>query len=158
MKSCGFGFPASHGLPTEPWDHLGATPVAPGIHSAPQSDITPTYGPSSTVVCSLEDWGKFLALFLRDGRRDLVSPSVINRITTPASSNGYAMGWFNGTQRGFDGTLLYHTGTNNQSMVTAWVVPGGNRAYVLAANTFAPGTADIAPATLARLARTFGAR
>ena len=158
MKNCGFGFPASYGQPTEPWDHLGSAPIAPGIHAAPQSDITRTYGPSSTVVCSLEDWGKFLALFFRDGRRDLVSPAALSRITKAASSNGYAMGWFNGTQRGFDGTLLYHTGTNNQSMATAWIDPSRNRAYVVAVNTVVPGTFDVAMTTLARLGRSFGTR
>jgi D-alanyl-D-alanine carboxypeptidase len=158
MKNCGFGVPASHGEPTEPWDHLGSIPIAPGIHQAPQSDITPTYGPSSTVVCTLEDWGKFLALFLRDGRHDIVSPATLSRITTAASSNGYAMGWFNGPQRGFGGTVLYHTGTNNQSMATALIDHSRSRAYVAAVNTFVPGTFDIAAATLARLQRAFVGR
>ncbi len=155
MTSCGFGFPPSHGMPTEPWDHLGSTPISPGIHVAPQSDITRTYGPSSTVVCTLNDWGKFLALFFRDGRRDLISQTALDRITAPASSNNYAMGWFSGPRRGFEGTLLCHTGTNNLSMAMAWVAPGRSRAYMVTANSFTPGTSEIAMATLARLARTF---
>jgi D-alanyl-D-alanine carboxypeptidase len=156
MTGCGFGVPASRGTtPAEPWDHVGDLPIAPGIHAAPQSDITSTYGPASTVVCSLEDWGRFLALFLRDGRRELISSATLARITVPVAPEGYAMGWFNGVQRGVDGTLLFHTGTNNQSMVTAWVDGVHDRAYVVAANGVVPGTFDVTGATLARLVRTF---
>jgi CubicO group peptidase (beta-lactamase class C family) len=160
MTSAGFGVPTSPGKVDQPWDHDAQTPlVASPAH--PDVDIPQIFGPSSTIHCSLEDWGKFLTLFFDNGRRDLISQASINRITTAASPNGYAFGWFRQRRSGIAGDVLRHNGTNNSVFASALVVPQQDRAYLIVTNTFrlSPNTNVAGPMdqTLTKMAQTFPA-
>ena len=160
MTSGGFGVPASPGMVDHPWDHAGRTPLAPGPAN-PEVDIPQILGPSSTVYCSLQDWGKFVALFLDGGRRDLISQSAIDRIITPASSNGYAFGWFNQKRKWVEGPALLHNGTNGFVFASALVAPKNRRAYLIVTNTFSVTTdADVVEPidqTLSKMVKSFSA-
>ena len=110
MKSCGFGAPGRKDVVDQPWGHdAGGTPIPPG----PAGDNPPGLGPAGTVHCSLEDYGKFLALHAT-GEPALVSPEAMQHLHT-ARSGGYAGGWM------VIGHALAHSGTNTMWYATAMV-------------------------------------
>lgn len=141
MTSCGFGAPGRHGgdaasaaaaATEQPWGHdQGGTPIAPG----PAADNPPGLGPAGTVHCSLEDYGKFLALHAT-GEPALVKPETLEHLHD-APHLGYAGGWMVITTP--KGSLLVHSGSNTMWYVTAMVAlakdPEKRLAFVMASNS-----------------------
>lgn len=132
MKSCGFGAPGHKDVVDQPWGHDGGgTPIAPG----PAADNPPGLGPAGTVHCSLEDYGKFLALH-STGQPALVSSDAMQHLHT-AHDAGYAGGWMVvSTPRG---TVLAHSGSNTMWYATAMTAlttdPKDRYAFVMATNS-----------------------
>jgi D-alanyl-D-alanine carboxypeptidase len=115
MKTCGFGAPGRKDVVDQPWGHdAGGTPIAPG----PAADNPPGLGPAGTVHCSLEDYGKFLAVH-STGQPAIVSPETMQHLHT-ARNMGYAGGWMTMTTP--RGSVLVHSGSNTMWYVTTMVV------------------------------------
>lgn len=128
MTSCGFGAPGRPGVtdpgsPTsgtestavvdQPWGHdAGGTPIPPGR----AADNPPGLGPAGTVHCSLEDYGKFLAVH-STGQPAIVKPETLQHLQTPRDR--YAGGWM--VIKTPRGTVLGHSGSNTLWYVTATV-------------------------------------
>lgn len=138
MKSCGFGAPGRKDVVDQPWGHdAGGSPIAPG----PAADNPPALGPAGTVHCSLEDYGKFLALHLprasATANPAIVTPETMQHLHTPRASGGYAGGW--GTVTTPRGSVLVHSGSNTMWYVTAMVVlaskPQDRLVLVMATNS-----------------------
>lgn len=108
MASAGFGAPTGD----EPWGHSGdGAPVDPqGV-----SDNPAALGPAGTVHVSLEDYAKFLRLFLTNGG-DFLKPESIARLSTPpggTDDRSYALGWIVFRTRPWArGPVLAHEGSN----------------------------------------------
>lgn len=60
IKTGGFGAPHGH----QPWGHVGGQGIDP---SGPVTDNPAALGPAGTVHMSLQDYGRFLRVFLNDG-------------------------------------------------------------------------------------------
>jgi D-alanyl-D-alanine carboxypeptidase len=140
MTSCGFGAPGtpppsstdSGVVVDQPWGHdAGGAPIAPG----PAADNPPGLGPAGTVHCSLEDYGKFLALHAT-GKPDLVSPEAMQHLHT-ARDQGYAGGWR--VVSSPRGSRIGHSGSNTMWYATAMVAltpePEDRYAFVMATNS-----------------------
>lgn len=132
MKSCGFGPPGSKEAVDQPWGHdAGGTPIAPG----PAADNPPGFGPAGRVNCSLEDYGKFLALHAT-GQPALLRPETLEHLHD-AKNMGYAGGWMRLTTP--KGSVLAHSGSNTMWYVTALVAltdkPENRYAFVMATNS-----------------------
>jgi D-alanyl-D-alanine carboxypeptidase len=137
MKSCGFGAPGRKDVIDQPWGHdAGGTPIAPG----PAADNPPGLGPAGTVHCSLEDYGKFLALHVPratpTGQPGLVTPETMQHLRT-APNMGYAGGWMVVTSP--RGSVLVHSGSNTMWYVTTMVAlatkPEDRFVFVMATNS-----------------------
>lgn len=132
MASCGFGAPGRKDAVDQPWGHdASGTPMAPG----PAADNPPGLGPAGTVHCSLEDYGKFLALHAT-GQPALVQPETLKHLHT-APHGGYAGGWI--VLATPKRSALAHSGSNTLWYLTAMVSLAGDAddrlAFVLATNT-----------------------
>ena len=132
MKSCGFGAPGRKDVVDQPWGHdAGGTPIAPG----PAADNPPGLGPAGTVHCSLEDYGRFLALH-STGQPALVTPEAMQHLHT-AKNMGYAGGWMVVTTP--RGSVLVHSGSNTMWYATAMVAlatkPDDRYTFVMATNS-----------------------
>jgi D-alanyl-D-alanine carboxypeptidase len=130
MKSCGFGPPGRKDIVDQPWGHdAGGTPIAPG----PAADNPPGLGPAGTVHCSLEDYGKFLALH-STGEPALVTAEAMKHLHT--ARDHYAGGW--GVVSTPRGRVLVHSGSNTMWYVTAMVAladkPEDRWMFVMASN------------------------
>ncbi|HWE47247.1 MAG TPA: serine hydrolase domain-containing protein [Caulobacteraceae bacterium] len=134
MDSAGFGAPTGD----EPWGHTAdGTPVDPaGIADNPAA-----LGPAGTVHVSLEDYAKFLRLFITGGG-DFLSPDSIRRLTTPYSDadQSYALGWGVYKSRPWaNGPVLFHEGSNTLWDAVALVAPARGLAFIGVSNDFALG-------------------
>ena len=126
MASCGFGAPTGEAL----WGHAGPNgrPVAPGL----AADNPPALGPAGTVHCSLEDYGRFIALFLDDSSTYLSAESL-QRLITPEED--YALGWIVTSQPWSPGPVVTHVGSNTLWFANTWVSPSLGRGYVAVTNS-----------------------
>ena len=112
MSSMGFG--PVQGV--NPWGHLttknGLLPVDP---RGKDSDNPPAMDPAGTGHCSLQDYAKFLQLFLNQGG-NFLKPATITKLTTAAVSEPrtYALGWLVlDKSEWLDRKLIAHQGSNN---------------------------------------------
>jgi CubicO group peptidase (beta-lactamase class C family) len=135
MTSAGFGAPKGD----EPWGHLAdGTPVDPeGI-----SDNPPALGPAGTVHCSLEDYAKFLRLFIGGGG-DFLKPETIAKLSTPpdgTDDRSYALGWIVFRSRPWArGPVLAHEGSNTLWHAFAILAPKRGIAIAAVSNDEAKG-------------------
>lgn len=138
ITSAGFGSPRE----PAPWGHLaqaGRTVSLPPSH--PGSDNPAALGPAGTVHMTLEDYGRFLAVFLNDGQ-PLLQPASIERLSQPAGGPppAYGCGWIvlNQPWASVDGTtpgpVLAHDGSNTVWYTTAVVAPARGLALVAVSN------------------------
>ena len=106
------------------------------------ADNPPALGPAGTVHCSLEDWGKFIALHLRGARGDteLLPASAFARLqegpgfATP-TGNDMAYGWVVSERPWAGGKVLFHTGSNTTFFANVWMAPLRGRAYLAVTNS-----------------------
>lgn len=130
MNTCGFGVTSiEHELvPSEPWGHVRENGEVIPRHF----DNPLTFGPASSVHCSLGDWGKFLSLHLRKFREN---PDHKLYSVHPAKDSSYTYGGWNLLQRNWaDGPTLSHTGSNTLNYAKVWIAPNKNSFIVSTAN------------------------
>ncbi len=151
MSSCGFGPPATPGEVDEPWGHTEDGPVDPGDLVA---DNPPALGPAGTVHCALEDWAKFVRVFMNDGT-DFLSAESLTRLTTPPPGQEYAAGWAVVDRDWAGGTAYNHTGSNTMFFVNAWVAPARDRALLIATNGAGDDAFFATDATVAALIESY---
>jgi CubicO group peptidase (beta-lactamase class C family) len=139
MTSCGFGPPSGADEVAQPWGHAGRRRSTPEL----RSDNPPALGPAGTVHCSMEDWGRFLALHLRGARGEptaLLGAETLKRLQTPPSSGTYAAGWLVEAPSWAGGPALTHEGSNTYWYATVWIVPEKDTVFVAVANAANPAT------------------
>lgn len=136
ISSAGFGVPGTKGQIDQPWGHSSAF----GVPIPQQLDNPPVLGPAGTVHCSIEDWGKFVALHLQAARGDakLLKPATFEKLQTPAAGEDYALGWIVTTHPWAGGNVLVHNGSNTMWFAAVWIVPQKNVAYLAVTNQGMP--------------------
>ena len=138
MESAGFGPPGAIGKIEQPWGHT----ISNGALVANQGDNPPIMSPAGRVHCSMTDWAKFVAQFLKThADQPALLPAMLQHelIMLPATPKGttYAGGWIV-TERSWagegNGTVLTHTGSNNSWLCVAWLAPGKDFGVLAATN------------------------
>ena len=129
MASAGFGAPQGD----QPWGHLFGVAVEPRMLGA---DNPAALGPAGTVHVALEDYAKFLRLFMTEGGGH-VSPEAMARIATAPveGDSAYRWGWMVYGQRPWaTGPALAHEGSNTMWHAVALVAPLRRIAIVAVSN------------------------
>jgi len=130
----GYGAPKD----AQPWGHVQGSAIDP---DGPGSDNPLALGPAGTVHMSLEDYGRFLGVFLND-TSGWLAPRTRARLMQPfgSGSSGYAGGWIiTPDQPWAKGSALTHDGSNTLWYASAWVAPVIGRAFVAVSNDAARG-------------------
>jgi D-alanyl-D-alanine carboxypeptidase len=145
MTSAGFGGPAKGGKP-QPWGHYDNS----GAYAPTDGDNTPSLGPAGTVHASLEDWGKFIRLYLNGQEGGVTLTAATRAELTKAYSSSdpwfavwptsYGYGW--GISESGD-KVLGHDGSNNYWYARALVYV--DKGYALLAATNAAGLGGVNP-------------
>ena len=130
MDSAGFGPPGRIGEVVQPWGHTREDVAAAWVPY--QQDNPVALGPAGTVHVSLEDWGKFLGLWLPEEAPSILDRRALDRLIEPTRGN-YAAGWR--VWFGREGKVIGHDGSNTHWYVSTRVVPDRGQAYLVAANS-----------------------
>ena len=125
----GFGAPQGD----QPWGHSGGQSVDP---TGPVTDNPLALGPAGTVHMTLEDYGRFLRVFLTEGGGWLSAESL-SVLTTPIGEGQppYAGGWIlPPNQPWAGGPCLTHDGSNTFWYASTWVAPAIGKAFAAVSN------------------------
>jgi CubicO group peptidase (beta-lactamase class C family) len=128
MSTAGFGHPGNLNRVDQPWGHS----VMNGAWNARQFDNPEALGPAGRIHCSIEDWAKFLALYLPDSPTSILDRDLIRKVSRP--NGDYAGGWIVSHRDWAMGPTLSHSGSNTMWYATAWVAPKINRGYIVTMN------------------------
>ena len=133
MASVGHGAPKGD----NPWGHRSAGEQLLPVNPALFADNPPLLGPAGRMHMTIDDYGKFLRVYLTDGG-GLLRPDTMTRLMTPPGDAPppYAYGW--GVQ---SGPRLGHDGSNTMWHATARVLPARGVAVLSVANHYARGQA-----------------
>lgn len=157
MSSAGFGPPLTNADGGEnAWAHAGAGAARQALDPTGIADNPLALGPAGTAHMTLEDYGRFLRVFLSDGAGWL-TPDSVARLVTPVETPppAYAAGWIVTPSRPWaQGRVLAHEGSNTLWHVVAAVAPQADVAFITVVNE---GLENPAPnALLQRLIATLG--
>jgi len=130
MSSAGFGPPGAINQIDQPWGHKKSN----GEWQPSQTDNPEEIGPAGIIHCSVEDWAKFISLFIRKDNTVILERTYLDKIIDPVGD--YACGWGIGQQQRANGLVLAHIGTNTMWYVNLWVAPNLNRAFIVGTNSF----------------------
>ena len=130
MATAGFGPPGTKGLVDAPWGHR----VTDGRVEPSQTDNPPVFGPAGTVHCSIDDWARFVSLYLQSGSQTLLSPRTLWTLITPGPGLDYAGGWIVTSRDWGGGTVMTVTGSNTYWVSAVWVAPRKNFAILVSTN------------------------
>lgn len=152
LASAGFGAPAGD----QPQGHLrlGPLPARP-VGEGKWADNPAAMAPAGGVHMSLQDYARFLRLFLTEGD-GLVSPATLARLTTPPPGGDYALGW--SVRPDVDwakGRVLEHEGSNVLWHAVAQVAPGRGLAFATVGNLLVQKPTAPQITLLKRLSRQF---
>ena len=126
----GFGPPGTPGQVDQPWGHKAD---GSGGWRPNQEDFDEARGPSGTVHISVEDWAKFVSLWLGDNQPAILDRSTLTQLRTPASGI-YAAGWYVTQQNWAGGTVIRHLGSHENWIAIVYIAPERGLAYLIVAN------------------------
>jgi CubicO group peptidase (beta-lactamase class C family) len=134
MTSAGFGGTGTPGKVDQPWSHTADGQPVP--QNGPKIDNPPVMGPAGRVHCTIQDWSKYVADFLRGmtGKPALLPSAAYKKLSTPPFPGQYALGW-NVTKRDWAGGMtLQHSGSNTMNYATVWIAPQRDFAILACTN------------------------
>ncbi|MBI1362078.1 MAG: serine hydrolase [Alphaproteobacteria bacterium] len=129
MEGAGFGAPKGAAPQGHRANPLGG--VAP-VGTGPGADNPAALGPAGTVHLPLDDWAKFIAVFLDPGQTFLKKESLEHLVTPPAGAS-YALGW-GIIDDPVAGRMLSHAGSNTMWFAQAIIAPEHGIAALAASN------------------------
>ncbi len=131
IRSAGFGPPQG----AQPQGHTGGLFGRISAHA--DLDNPAALAPAGTVHITLDEWAKFLAVFI-DPAQDFLSADSLQRATTPSEGREYALGWAAATHERY-GRVLQHSGSNTAWLAQALVLRDHNAAIMIVCNRYHGG-------------------
>ncbi len=134
MTSVGFGGTGTRGKVDQPWPHRADG--EPEADNGRKIDNPPVMGPPGRVHCTIGDWSKFAADFLRGatGQPALLPNDAYQKLSTPPFGGDYALGWLVTEREWAGGTVLTHGGSNTWNFATVWIAPKRDFAVLACTN------------------------
>ncbi|MFC1898671.1 serine hydrolase, partial [Candidatus Cloacimonadota bacterium] len=132
MTTAGFGDPVKNKSIDQPWGHKRSWI---GNKWKPSRDY---YGevisPAGRVHCSVEDWAKFISLWLTN-ENPILERKYLDKLIEPADDHFYAGGWGVAKHEWAKGITFNHAGSNEIWYASVLVTPKLDRAFVVATNS-----------------------
>ena len=132
MSSAGFGAPNTINKIDQPWGHSKAW--FEFKWSPDQSDNPEALGPAGTVHCNIEDWAKFLSLYLTNDN-SFLERIYLDKLIEPVSGHFYAGGWGVAEQSWAKGIMITHSGSNGIWYTSVVLTPILDRAFIVSTNS-----------------------
>ena len=130
MTTAGFGPPHTEDTVDQPWGHRWVNDkLTPRAYNS-----NPSMYPGGGVHCSLNDWAKFISLYLPKRKLSPRTKAYVKQLTTPRNTDEYA-GGIRLLERSWGrGKVLNHGGLTGGWTVRMWIAPNIDRAYIAAIN------------------------
>jgi len=128
----GFGAP----MGDQPWGHQLSDGVLTPLDPELKPDNPPLMGPAGTVNMRLEDYARFVHMFLTGGA-GVLTPETVTRLTTapPGAGRPYGFGWLVSPQPLWaQGPVLMHEGSNTLWHATTLIDPTGGLGVLALSN------------------------
>ncbi len=160
MTTAGWGGMGTPGKVDQPWQHIvdvqgKHNPIGPG----PLCDNPVCMSPAGLAHCSLADWAKYIQVHLRGEQNlpTLLKTDTIKKLHQPLLGGEYAGGWivYKRPWGGGDGTVLTHSGSNNQNYAVAWLAPRRGFAALVVTNQAGGSTAQACDDVAAALIQSY---
>lgn len=134
MDEAGFGPPQG----TAPQGHriTGAAGKPCPVGDGSEADNAAALGPAGTVHLPLEDWSRFVRLFL-DREQTFLTQESMARLVTPANNSQYAMGW-GVLDDPLSGRILLHSGSNTLWLAHVEMALDFDVAFLITCNCVIP--------------------
>ena len=132
MASAGFGPPGTPGEVDQPWGHQRDPQSGDWVPN--QLDNPAVLGPAGTVHVAIDDWAKFMALWLAEGPPAILDREGLDRLIAPVFGR-YAAGWVVESPSWAKGEAITHGGSNTSWFALLWIEPRVGQAYVVATNS-----------------------
>lgn len=129
MSSTGFGAPGTMDEIDQPWGHHKFN----GKWQPTQFDNAEALGPAGRVNCSINDWVKFISLFLSRYNTKILERNQLDKLIEPIGD--YACGWVVVQREWANGIAITHSGSNTMWFITVWIAPKINRAFIAGTNS-----------------------
>ena len=113
--------------------------------------------PAEEVHASLDDYARFVRLFLTNGG-GVLKPETLNRLARPYSNGDeqYGMGWQVLKERAWaEGPVLQHEGSNGLWHASVSVAPAKSLAVIACCNTEADGGPEACLRTTLALVKAY---
>lgn len=135
MSNAGFGPPGTVGEVDQPWGHRRDDVT--GAWKPTQYDNPVAIGPAGNVHLPVEDWAKFIALWMPEKPPEILDRQALDRLVRP-TTGFYGAGWIVSDRAWARGVTLTHSGSIRSWYTTLWVAPAIGRAYLVASNSAEP--------------------
>ncbi len=135
MEDVGFGPPGTKDSNVQPRGHRRLFKWIPLFADNPAA-----MGPAGTVHASLEEWAKFVGLWLQRSDTSFLTAREREFLITPVGD--YACGWLITEREWAGGIALNHAGSNTMWLAVAWVAPEKNIAFLVTANAYGDAVGD----------------
>jgi len=130
MSSAGIGNPNKNKSTDQPWGHSKY-----GWKWWPsKSYYKESISPAGRVYCSVDDWAKFISLWLKS-ENPILERKYLDKLIEPVGDHFYAGGWGVTKRDWANGIAFNHTGSNEIWYATVYVTPNLDRAFVVATNS-----------------------
>ena len=146
MSSAGFGPPGTPREVDEPWGH---TVGENGTWEPSQDDVSDVLHPSGGVHVSIEDWAKFVQLWMIGKQPAILDRAKLHELTrlavdqdgnliSPEGRAAHSAGWWVYESLFGYGETMYQLGTNQRWFTLSFVMRDINRAYLVVTNSVLP--------------------
>jgi len=130
MSSAGFGNPNKNKSTDQPWGHHKY--VWKWWPSEAYYDEA--IGPAGRVYCNVNDWAKFISLWLTS-ENPILERKYLDKLIEPVDKHFYAGGWGVAEHEWAKGITFNHAGSNEIWYASVLVTPNVDRAFVVATNS-----------------------
>ncbi len=130
MTSAGYGAPGTPKQTDQPWGHKKSMF---NNWRPDQSDYDESLGPAGLVHCTIEDWAKFISLYLAPDKNSILDRKYLNKLVEPVGF--YSGGWLVAEHSWAKGKIVTHNGSNERWYTIVLVAPNLDRAFVVATNS-----------------------
>jgi len=130
MTTAGFGNPNKNESTDQPWGHNKY--VWKWWPSEAYYDEA--IGPAGRVYCNVNDWAKFISLWLTS-ENPILERKYLDKLIEPVDNHFYAGGWGVAEYEWAKGITFNHAGSNEIWYASVIVTPNLDRAFVVATNS-----------------------
>lgn len=158
MTSVGFGGTGTPGKIDQPWPH--EDDGKPTATNGPKMDNPPVMTPGGGAHCTIQDWAKFVADFLRgaNGKPALLKTESYQTLSAVPFGGDYALGWGLHERSWGGGTVLSHSGSNTMNYCVVWMAPKRDFAVLVCTNQGGDAAGKACDAAASALIRRHGER